>query len=151
MLYSLRNPNSNVTERLIFHLSPVDIDDVYWRERLAIFAPVQKQAVCAYLRFIQSELVDEGYDEHLARAQTVWECGSYPPFVPAAVPCLTRRVSLLANIATVFSQHGYYTRAFARWQAAWQLTKAETDFRVRAIADYAIAQCFELDDALWAM
>jgi hypothetical protein len=75
MHYSLRHPKSDVTERLIFHLSPADIGDEYWRERLAIFTPAQKQAICEYVRFMKSELAGEYYDEYLERAQLVWECG----------------------------------------------------------------------------
>jgi RHS repeat-associated protein len=59
-------------------------------------------------------------------------------------PASPWRASLLANVGTVFSQHGYYTRAFESWNTAWQLTKDATDPRVRAIADYAVAQWLEL-------
>jgi RHS repeat-associated protein len=59
-------------------------------------------------------------------------------------PASPWRASLLASIGTVFSQHGYYTRAFESWNAGWQLTKDATDPRVRAVADYAIAQWLEL-------
>lgn len=59
-------------------------------------------------------------------------------------PASPWRASLLANVGTVFSQHGYYTRAFESWNSAWQLTKDATDPRVRAVADYAIAEWLDL-------
>lgn len=59
-------------------------------------------------------------------------------------PASPWRASLLANIGTVFNQHGYYTRAFESWNSAWQLTKDATDPRVRAVADYAIAEWLDL-------
>jgi hypothetical protein len=74
MIFSLRHPKSDVTERLIFHLSPTETDDEYWRERLAVFTPPQKRAICEYVHFMQSELAGEHYDEYLSRALAVWEC-----------------------------------------------------------------------------
>jgi hypothetical protein len=73
--FSLANPQSDVTERVIFHLSPADTSEEYWRERLAIFTPAQKHAICEYIRFMRKELAGEHYDEHFARALMVWGCG----------------------------------------------------------------------------
>lgn len=75
LIHSLEHPRSEATERIIFHLSPDDAASPYWRERLEAFAPAQKQAICEYIRFMQSALTGEHYDEHLARALTVWGCG----------------------------------------------------------------------------
>jgi hypothetical protein len=75
LIYSLEHPRSEATERIIFHLSPDDTESSYWRERLEAFSPAQKQAICEYIRFMQSELVGEYYDEYLTRALTVWGCG----------------------------------------------------------------------------
>ena len=75
MIYSLHHPESDVTERLIFHLSPADTSEEYWRERLAVFTPAQKHAICEYVRFMQSVPANKDYDEHLERALTVWGCG----------------------------------------------------------------------------
>jgi hypothetical protein len=74
LIYSLEHPRSEATERIIFHLSPDDAESSYWRERLEAFSPPEKQAICAYIRFMQSELVGEHYDEYLTRALTVWRC-----------------------------------------------------------------------------
>lgn len=74
LTYSLENPRSEVTERIIFHLSPNDIGSTYWRERVEAFSPAQKQAICEYFRYMQAELVGEKYDEYLARARSVWGC-----------------------------------------------------------------------------
>jgi hypothetical protein len=75
LIYSLKHPRSEATERIIFHLSPNDAESSYWLERLEAFSPAQKQAICEYIRFMQTELPGEHYDEHLARALTVWGCG----------------------------------------------------------------------------
>jgi hypothetical protein len=73
---SLANPQSDVTERVILHLSPTDTSEEYWRERLSVFTPAQKHAICEYIRFMQKELAGEHYDEYLARALAVWGAGS---------------------------------------------------------------------------
>src|SRR5687767_4142777 len=57
--YSLENPESEVTERVIFHLSPADMGDQYWRARLAVFTAAQKDAICEYVRFMQAALAGE--------------------------------------------------------------------------------------------
>ena len=75
MIYSLQHPESDVTERLIFHLSPADIGDEYWQERLAVFTPAQKHAICEYIGFMRLEPTNKDYDEHLTRALSVWGCG----------------------------------------------------------------------------
>jgi RHS repeat-associated protein len=54
------------------------------------------------------------------------------------------RASLMANVGTVFSQTGYYSRALRSWDEAWRLTKAATDVNGRAVADYALGQWFDL-------
>jgi hypothetical protein len=74
LIYKLKHPESDATERLIFHLAPADTSDEYWRERLTVFTAAQKQAICDYVRFMQSALAGEHYDEYLARALTVWGC-----------------------------------------------------------------------------
>jgi hypothetical protein len=73
MAYSVRHTKSDVTERLIFHLSPADARDEYWRERLSVFTSTHKRAIREYLRFMQSALAGEHYDVHLSRAVNVWE------------------------------------------------------------------------------
>lgn len=74
LLYSLENPESDVTERVIFHLSPADQTEKYWQDRLEAFTSAQKHAICAYVRLMQSALAGQHYEEHLARALTVWGC-----------------------------------------------------------------------------
>ena len=56
----------------MFHLSPADTTDEYWRERLTIFTAAQKHAIYEYVHSMQSEPVNKDYDEHLTRAMTVW-------------------------------------------------------------------------------
>jgi hypothetical protein len=73
LIYSARHTRSDVTERVIFHLAPADTRDEYWRERLSVFTPAHKRAICEYLRFMQSALAGQHYDEHLSRALIVWD------------------------------------------------------------------------------
>lgn len=54
------------------------------------------------------------------------------------------RPSLIANVGTVFSQTGHYSRALRSWDEAWRLTKAATDVNGRAVADYALGEWLDL-------
>ena len=54
------------------------------------------------------------------------------------------RPSLMANVATVFSQTGYYSRALRSWDEAWRLTKDARDANGRMVADYALGQWCDL-------
>jgi hypothetical protein len=72
--YSIQHPGSEVTGRLLIHLSPDDPDNTFWRERLRAFSSAQKNAICDYLKYMVSELRDPSDQEILARGQVVWEC-----------------------------------------------------------------------------
>jgi hypothetical protein len=77
--YSLTHPESDsgvtVRDNLLFHLAPTDPDTEYWRARLAAFSPAQKQALCAYFRYLQTRLAGQDfYSEYLARSLDVWGC-----------------------------------------------------------------------------
>jgi hypothetical protein len=74
MRYSLRHPRSEAAERLIFHLSPAETDDDYWRARLNVFSRPQKEVICAFLNFLEKELAGEHYESHFARARVIWGC-----------------------------------------------------------------------------
>ena len=74
MRYSLRHPRSEAAERLIFHLAPAEADDDYWRPRLAVFSQAERNAICAFLGFLEKELAGESYESHFARARAVWGC-----------------------------------------------------------------------------
>lgn len=50
-----------------------DTRDEYWQDRLSAFTATHKRAIREYLRFMQSALAGERYDEHLSRALRVWE------------------------------------------------------------------------------
>jgi hypothetical protein len=78
MLYSLRHPRSEAAELLIFHLSPAEMDDEYWRPRLNVFSRAQKEVICEFLGLLEKELAGEHYESHFARAFVVWGC-SEPP------------------------------------------------------------------------
>ena len=74
MEYTLRHPRSEAAERVIFHLTPAETGDDYWSTRLNVFSADQKAAICAFLTFLERELVGEHYDSHFARARVVWAC-----------------------------------------------------------------------------
>ena len=72
--YALLHPESTAAEFVIYHLSPENVDDVYWRNRSMAFSSAQKQAICSCLKHLQVQLADRFYDEHFARALVVWAC-----------------------------------------------------------------------------
>lgn len=76
LIYSLKRPQSEATQRVILHLSPVDTESPFWRERLEIFSPTQKSAICEYIQHLQVQLAGEHYDADFARALSVWGCAS---------------------------------------------------------------------------
>jgi hypothetical protein len=75
LVYSLKHPQADATERIIFHLTPDDRESAYWRRRLEIFSPTQKSAICKYLEYMRGELARQRYDVYFARALSVWGCG----------------------------------------------------------------------------
>jgi hypothetical protein len=75
LIYSVKHPQSEATERIIFHLSPNDTASSYWLERLEAFSAAQKHAICEYVLYMKSELAGEHYNEDLVRALTIWGCG----------------------------------------------------------------------------
>jgi hypothetical protein len=87
MQYTLQHPRSEAAERLIFHLSPTETEDDYWRPRLALFSQAQKAAICAFFRFLEKDLQGEHYEAHFSRARVVWGCS--PGITPLAEPHLT--------------------------------------------------------------
>ena len=84
MQYTLQHPRSEAAERLIFHLSPTETEDDYWRPRLAVFSQAQKEAICAFFRFLEQDLQGDHYESHFSRARVVWGCslGLTPPAEP---------------------------------------------------------------------
>jgi len=55
-------------------------------------------------------------------------------------PSLPWRASLLANTATLFASEGYYSKAAAMWQSAWDLTRDAADSGPTSIADYVVGE-----------
>jgi hypothetical protein len=74
MQYALQHPRPQAAERLILHLAPAETDDGYWRPRLSVISPAQKEAICAFLGFLEKELEGEHHDSDFARARVVWGC-----------------------------------------------------------------------------
>lgn len=72
LLYSLRHPDSDATEHLIFHLAPNHPDSDCWRHRLDEFSPSQKAAVAQFLRYMTQALEGEHYDAFLDKALAMW-------------------------------------------------------------------------------
>jgi len=50
------------------------------------------------------------------------------------------RASLMANLGTLCWQEGYFSRAAAYWDGAWQLAKGGKDPFSRAVADFAVGE-----------
>lgn len=84
MQYTLRHLRSEAAERLIFHLSPTETEGDYWRPRLAVFSQAQREAICAFFRFLEMALQGDRYESHFSRARVVWGCspGITPPSEP---------------------------------------------------------------------
>lgn len=76
MIHSLAFPGSPATERVVFHLSPQDAEQEYWRERIAVFSQPQRAAICRFLKHLRGTLVGHGFDADLERATLVWNCAS---------------------------------------------------------------------------
>lgn len=53
--YSLSNNRSEITERLLIHLTPPDTTSDYWRERLRVFSHQQRIVVCAFLDYLRAQ------------------------------------------------------------------------------------------------
>ena len=61
LIYSLEHPQSDATERVIFHLAPDDTESAYWRERLEGVSLTQKSAICGYLHHMQAQLAGHAW------------------------------------------------------------------------------------------
>ena len=77
MRYGLEHRGSEwgitVEDSLLFHLSPLTPGDEYWQGRIAVFSPIQKRAICQYLRHIQEERGGTEVDREIfARAFAIW-------------------------------------------------------------------------------
>jgi RHS repeat-associated protein len=58
----------------------------------------------------------------------------------AAHPASPWRASLLANTATILKKAGYFSRAAAYWDQAWELSRDSGDASAKAIADFALGE-----------
>jgi RHS repeat-associated protein len=54
-------------------------------------------------------------------------------------PSSSWRASLLTDLGTVYRRTGYFSRALAAWQEAWNLSRNATEARPRAVADVALS------------
>jgi RHS repeat-associated protein len=55
------------------------------------------------------------------------------------------RASLLTQLGIVYRRTGWFSKALACWEQAWQLAKDQTDFKPKSVADVAVAQLLELN------
>ncbi len=53
LLYSVNHPDSEVTDYIIYHLSPSDDND-YRRQRFSVFSGTERSAICTYLSFLET-------------------------------------------------------------------------------------------------
>jgi RHS repeat-associated protein len=58
----------------------------------------------------------------------------------AAAPASPWRASVAANLGSVLSKEGYFSRAAKYWTLAWDLGKSATQPRERAVAAYALGE-----------
>ncbi len=58
------------------------------------------------------------------------------------------RSSLLTQLGLFYRHTGWYSKALACWDEAWQLTKNTTDPQIRYVADQAVAELLELNAQL---
>lgn len=54
------------------------------------------------------------------------------------------KVSLLVNLGILWRENGYFLQALAAWKEAWQLSKNQTNYRTKALADRAFGEMAEL-------
>jgi hypothetical protein len=76
LLRAIREPDWAGLEMLMFHLSPSAADlaerGEYWRERLAVFSPVQRGAIRAFIEGVASSEQATQYSEEITRARLAW-------------------------------------------------------------------------------
>ena len=58
------------------------------------------------------------------------------------------RASLMTNLGIVYRRTGYFSRALSAWEDAWARTRYATDPGIKATADRAIGELFELNARL---
>ena len=58
------------------------------------------------------------------------------------------RPSLLLNLGTTFRKTGYFTKALAVWQEAWEFTKTRTEPAATTTANLALAELLDLNASL---
>jgi len=66
----------------------------------------------------------------------------------AQYPQSAWRASLLTDLGIVYRKTGYFSKALAAWEEAWQLFAAVTEPRAKAMADRAIGELAELNSRL---
>jgi YD repeat-containing protein len=58
------------------------------------------------------------------------------------------RASLLTDLGLAYRQTGWFSKALACWDEAWQLAKNETDSKTKVVADQALGELLELNARL---
>jgi YD repeat-containing protein len=58
------------------------------------------------------------------------------------------RASLLTGMGVSYRRTGHFSRALAAWEEAWSLAKESEDARIKATADRAVGELFELNARL---
>jgi RHS repeat-associated protein len=59
--------------------------------------------------------------------------------------------ALYLNLGLIYRRTGHMAKALASWQTAWNLSKASSDPKVHAVADYAVGQLAEFEAYLGRM
>ena len=76
LVRATRNADCPAIDMLIYHLSPSATDlserGSYWRDRLGVFSPTQREAVAQFVEWLGTTSVGHEYPEELTRALSVW-------------------------------------------------------------------------------
>jgi RHS repeat-associated protein len=93
-------------------------------------------------------------NERLAKALTAYMKGRVPGDVRPLTDFLETfprsawKAALLTDLGIVYRKTGYFSKALEAWEAAWKLTKDQTDLTARALCDRAVGELAELNSRL---
>lgn len=72
LLRAIEAPDSQTAEYLVHFLANADSSRSFWVDRLQMFNPIQKQAVCEFLKAMKADENFEVIADEVAHAMNVW-------------------------------------------------------------------------------
>ena len=72
LIYSIEKPDSDLTEYVIFFLCSYRFATSEWKNRVRIFSESEKEMVCLYLHYLQSQTASRGYMTYLRKGEETW-------------------------------------------------------------------------------